>query len=263
MGRAYFHVRRSACQTSGQSGLLGSLNRRARHIALQWARVCAMAFLWMVPNAVIVLAKENAGDPVRGEIVFQQCSTCHMLGTNARHRTGPSLNNIVSAPAGRAEGYRYSRAFQKAAEKGLIWDPKTLSAFLASPRKKLPGTKMTFAGLTRETDRRDVIAYLANFTQGAEPMGTSVGFAVSDEILAIEGDIEYGAYLASECTACHRSDGQSNGIPNIVGWEIERFVTTMHAFKYGHRQNTTMQTISSRLGDDEIAALAKYFNMLE
>ena len=88
-------------------------------------------------------------------------------------------------------------------------------------------------------------------------------FSVAAEILAIPGDLEYGEYLASECTTCHQADGGNDGIPGIVGWQTDDFVTAMHAYKEKHRDNPVMQMVTSRLANDEIAALAAYFNSLE
>jgi cytochrome c len=80
--------------------------------------------------------------------------------------------------------------------------------------------------------------------------------------LAIEGDFDYGEYLASECTTCHQASGGNDGIPSIIGWETEDFVTAMHAYKQKHRENPVMQLVAGRLADDEIAALAVYFKSL-
>ncbi|MEM6465450.1 MAG: c-type cytochrome [Pseudomonadota bacterium] len=88
-------------------------------------------------------------------------------------------------------------------------------------------------------------------------------FQVSAEILALVGDVEYGEYLASECTTCHQADGGNTGIPSIVGWDTAPFVSAMHAYKEKHRENPVMQMITSRLANDEIAALAAYFKDLE
>jgi cytochrome c len=43
----------------------------------------------------------------------------------------------------------------------LVWDAETLDGFLTKPKKYLKGTKMSFAGLKKEKDRANVIAYLA------------------------------------------------------------------------------------------------------
>ena len=72
----------------------------------------------------------------------------------------------------------------------------------------------------------------------------------------------YGEYLGSECTTCHRASGEHDGIPGIVGWNISEFVTAMHAYREKHREHPAMQMIAGRLSDEEIAALAAYFNAL-
>lgn len=94
-------------------------------------------------------------------------------------------------------------------------------------------------------------------------MPSEPGFSVPAAVLAIEGDIEYGEYLASECTTCHQANGTNDGIPSIVGWETDDFATAMHAYKEKHRDNPVMQLVTGRLSNDEIAALAAYFRSLE
>ena len=79
----------------------------------------------------------------------------------------------------------------------------------------------------------------------------------------LEGDVEYGEFLASECKTCHQTNGGDDGIPSIVLWPEEVFVTAMHAYKEQVRPNPVMQMIAGRLADDEIAALAAYFKDLK
>ena len=78
-----------------------------------------------------------------------------------------------------------------------------------------------------------------------------------------EGDRDYGAYLAGECTTCHRTDGSSAGIPPIIGMESADFVAALQAYRQKDRDHPGMQVIASRLGDEEIAALAAYFGSVE
>ena len=82
-------------------------------------------------------------------------------------------------------------------------------------------------------------------------------------ILAIQGDPEYGEYLASECSTCHQDSGANDGIPGISGWPTEDFVVAMHAYKTKLRPHPVMQMMAGRLSDEEIAALAAYFKDLE
>ncbi|MEM7269547.1 MAG: c-type cytochrome [Pseudomonadota bacterium] len=88
-------------------------------------------------------------------------------------------------------------------------------------------------------------------------------FAVSADVLAIVGDVEYGEYLASECTTCHQANGANDGIPGIVGWDAGDFVTALHAYREKHREHQAMQLVASRLSDEEIASLAAYFGGLK
>ena len=89
-------------------------------------------------------------------------------------------------------------------------------------------------------------------------------FAFSDEkkIIAM-GDIEYGEYLAAECTSCHYQAGPSAGIPSIHGMDAEVFVALMLAFRSKELENPVMQMIAGRLDDEQIGSLALYFSQLE
>jgi cytochrome c len=104
-----------------------------------------------------------SGDPGRGAAVFRQCAACHAVEPG-RHLTGPSLAGVVGRKAGSAEGFtRYSDALKQS---GLVWDEKTLDAWLKSPQHLIPGTSMTFRGLLNDRQRADVIAYLKAPSQG-------------------------------------------------------------------------------------------------
>ena len=97
------------------------------------------------------------GDPVHGAVVFNQCKACHSLDAG-KNGVGPSLKGIVGTKAADVPGYSFSPAMTKS---GLTWTPQVLSDYLTAPMKKVPGTKMPFAGLANPKDRDDVIAYLA------------------------------------------------------------------------------------------------------
>ncbi len=97
-----------------------------------------------------------SADVEKGEGVYRKCASCHELA-DGENGTGPHLFGVVDRPIGAVDGYSYSSAM---AEFGGTWDPETLSAFLAAPKKYLKGTKMGFGGLKKDTDRADLIAYL-------------------------------------------------------------------------------------------------------
>lgn len=103
-----------------------------------------------------------AGDAALGKKVFNKCKACHSLEAG-KNKIGPSLAGMFGRKAGNAEGFKkYSKAMTAS---GVVWDDATVAAFLASPKKMMPGTKMTFAGLKKDADIQNVIAYLKQTTQ--------------------------------------------------------------------------------------------------
>lgn len=87
---------------------------------------------------------------------FAACKACHAT-TPGKHGIGPSLAGVHGTKAGSATGYTYSAANRAS---GATWDDATLHAYLESPAKAMPGTKMTYAGLKDPAKRAEVIAYL-------------------------------------------------------------------------------------------------------
>ena len=74
---------------------------------------------------------------------------------------GPNLNGLFGRQTGQAAGYSYSTAN---ISKGITWSEETLFEYLENPKKYMPGTKMVFAGLKKEAERNDLIAYLKSST---------------------------------------------------------------------------------------------------
>ena len=99
-----------------------------------------------------------SGDAKAGKKAFRKCKACHQV-KEGRNATGPTMFGVFGRTAGTVEGFRYSEAM---AASGLIWDAATLQAFLSDPKGTLPGTSMSFAGLKKEKDLTNVIAYLAS-----------------------------------------------------------------------------------------------------
>ena len=104
-----------------------------------------------------VAATIYGGDPVAGRLVFRKCQACHSLEPG-KNILGPSLAGIIGRKAGAEPGYYYSPAMKQA---DIVWDAKTLDAYLTDPQKVVPGNKMPFPGLKTEHDRADVIAFFA------------------------------------------------------------------------------------------------------
>ncbi|PWR04264.1 cytochrome c family protein [Meridianimarinicoccus roseus] len=103
------------------------------------------------------------GDAAAGEKVFRKCQACHAVGEGAENKVGPALNGIVGRTIASGEGFDYSDVLAEMGSAGKTWTPEELGAFLTKPRDYAKGTKMSFAGLRKEDERADVIAYLATF----------------------------------------------------------------------------------------------------
>ena len=103
-----------------------------------------------------------AGDLVAGEKIFKKCSGCHKVGEKAKNSVGPQLNEFFGQEIGESDGYKYSKGLLAKKAEGQIWDIEALDAFLTKPKDFIAKTKMTFAGLKKEDDRANVIAYLAS-----------------------------------------------------------------------------------------------------
>jgi cytochrome c len=101
------------------------------------------------------------GDAAEGEKIFSlKCKVCHQIGEGAKNFVGPELNGIIGRKAGAVPDFNYSDANKSS---GITWDEASLNEYLTNPKAKIPGTKMIFAGLPKESDRDNIIAYLSQF----------------------------------------------------------------------------------------------------
>ncbi|GGH61318.1 c-type cytochrome [Frigidibacter albus] len=230
-----------------------------------------LALLALLAAAVFSPAAANPiGDAERGATLFQrQCSACHRIGPDAVNRVGPQLNGLYGRRAGAVEGFSYSKSMARMGSDGLTWTLETLDAYVENPKALVSGTRMAYKGLKDAGQRADLLAFLRDYSDRprdipeAEPTARKTLPDLAPEILAIEGDAEYGAYLSSECSTCHQRDGSDQGIPSITQWPAEDFVIAMHAYKEKLRPHPVMQMMAGRLSNEEIAALAAYFATLE
>ena len=107
--------------------------------------------------ALTLATTANAADAAKGEKAFAKCKACHTIDKGGKNRVGPNLHGVVGRKAGTHEGYKYSKAMR---ESGLTWDEATLDKYLHKPKDVVPKTKMAFAGIKKDAERADLIAYL-------------------------------------------------------------------------------------------------------
>lgn len=108
------------------------------------------------PAAETAVAPAAAPAAGARPVAFAQCATCHAVEAG-KHGVGPSLAGVYGTKSGEIAGYAFSTAMKNA---GLTWDDATLDEYLTAPMKKVPGTKMAFAGMADPAKRAEIIAYM-------------------------------------------------------------------------------------------------------
>jgi cytochrome c len=121
-------------------------------------------------------------DAAKGAEVFKKCAACHTVNQGGANGIGPNLYATVGEAIAQGKGgYAFSDALKAV---GGTWDFDKMNAWLTSPRKFAPGTKMTFAGLGNPQDRANVILYLnqqgSNVALPAAPAAGAAAPAAGD-----------------------------------------------------------------------------------
>jgi cytochrome c len=101
-----------------------------------------------------------AQDVAAGEKSFNKCRACHQVGETAKNTVGPILNGLFGRKSGTVAGYNYSDANKNS---GLTWDDQVFTDYIKDPKGKIPGTKMSFAGIKNEQEIKDLTAFLKQF----------------------------------------------------------------------------------------------------
>jgi cytochrome c len=119
-------------------------------------RTFAMAAILTAAVASAAVAQDVA----KGEIQFKKCMPCHRIGPGAKNLVGPELNGLDGRKSGTAANYNYSDANKNS---GIVWNEASFKEYIKDPRGKIPGTKMTFAGISNDQEINDLWAYLKQF----------------------------------------------------------------------------------------------------
>jgi cytochrome c len=96
------------------------------------------------------------GDPAKGEKVYARCKACHEIAKE-QNKVGPYLVGVIGRQAGSVEGFKYSDAMKNS---GKTWDEATIAAYVKDPKGYIPGNKMAFAGLKKEDEVENLVAYI-------------------------------------------------------------------------------------------------------
>ena len=112
-----------------------------------------------------------SADAAKGETVFKKCTSCHSGEKGGPNKVGPDLYGVVGRPIASHEGFSYSAGMIDFSKGGAEkWDYDHLSYFIEAPKKHVPGTAMGFAGIKKETERADLIAYLRTLSDSPVPL---------------------------------------------------------------------------------------------
>ncbi len=153
-----------------------------------------------VPIATL-LASADAG---AGETVFKKCASCHTGEKGGPNKVGPNLWDVVNRPIASHEGFSYSAGMTTFSEgHKVVWDFDHLNFFLEAPKKHVPGTAMGFAGLKKDDERANLIAYLRTLSDNPAPLPT----ASSEGAAATEGAAPAEGGAATEGGAAATQDG--------------------------------------------------------
>ena len=114
-----------------------------------------------IPDIIDIGSIMSTFDLEKGKKFFQsKCTACHSATKNEDHKIGPNLWNVLNRKVATAKGYSYSDAMLNKQKENVQWTYEELYRYLYAPKKRVPGTKMSFSGIKDDAMRINVIAYI-------------------------------------------------------------------------------------------------------
>ena len=158
--------------------------------------------------AVPIATLLASADATAGETVFKKCASCHTSDKGGANKVGPGLWDIVNRPIASHEGFSYSAGMTTFSEgHKVVWDYDHLNYFLEAPKKHVPGTAMGFAGLKKDDERANLIAYLRTLADSPVPLPTPSAEGADAGAAATEGAAPADGATATEGGAAATQDG--------------------------------------------------------
>lgn len=92
----------------------------------------------------------------------------------------------------------------------------------------------------------------------------ALGAVVSTHAVAQADEARAKRIAGGSCFLCHGANGESTSevFPRLAGQNAEYIAKQLKAFKTGQRKSSAMADMSSRLTDDEMLALGKYYEKM-
>jgi cytochrome c len=143
----------------------------------------------------------QTADAAKGQAIAKKCQACHTFEKGGPAKVGPNLYGVLGGPVAHMAGFKYSQGMLDHKAKEPTWTFEDLDHFLAGPKKFVPGTAMSFAGLPKPEDRADVIEYLRTLSDSplAKPAATAAATPAEGAATAAGSDAK--APAATEAPA--------------------------------------------------------------